>query len=299
VSSEGVSVTASTPGASSDAGARRRWTLLGALAVPLWALWPALTYALAAIPVFQVLATFYFFGWLALALVDRFAPAVRPPASTLDRIAIVFCALGLCGSNICFLYATHSITAAQANLLSYLWPVMVVLGGGALRLFRLRPRDYVGLAVAFAGTISVIGGLDFGGSPRGAILGVLSGASWAAFCLFRQWQGPGARPVLMPACGLSALLCLGLHLGLETTVRPGPAALAALAVNGVFPLALGNVLWDLGFRRGNGQLLAVLAYGTPILGAALLIVLGLASPSVGLLVGAALIVIAGLLCRQP
>jgi len=64
---------------------------------------------------------------------------------------------------------------------------------------------------------------------------------------------------------------------------------------GIVPLAAGNRAWDQGFRRGDGQLLAVLAYATPLCSALLLALLGVEMFSCGLLTGAILVVLAGLL----
>jgi len=65
----------------------------------------------------------------------------------------------------------------------------------------------------------------------------------------------------------------------------------------MIPLALGNYVWDEGFRRGDGQLLAVMAYATPLCSALLLASLGAALLTWNLLTGAIVIVLAGLLSR--
>jgi drug/metabolite transporter (DMT)-like permease len=86
-----------------------------------------------------------------------------------------------------------------------------------------------------------------------------------------------------------------LHFVVEPTVVPDLGALAASAAVGIVPLALGNLVWDEGFRRGDSQLLAVMAYATPLCSALLLIALGLEAFTRGLLIGAVLIVFAGVL----
>jgi drug/metabolite transporter (DMT)-like permease len=103
--------------------------------------------------------------------------------------------------------------------------------------------------------------------------------------------------VLATGCAISTALCGGLHFALESTVMPSLGAMGAAAAVGVVPLALGNYVWDEGFRRGNSQLLAVLAYATPLCSALLLSALGLASLTWGLLLGGAIIVTAGVLSR--
>ena len=110
------------------------------------------------------------------------------------------------------------------------------------------------------------------------------------------WKQPASN-LLARGCALSTALCVFLHFLLEPTVIPGLGALAATVVAGMIPLALGNFVWDEGFRRGDGQLLAVMAYGTPLCSALLLAALGAALLTWNLLTGAAVIVLAGLLSR--
>jgi drug/metabolite transporter (DMT)-like permease len=63
------------------------------------------------------------------------------------------------------------------------------------------------------------------------------------------------------------------------------------------PLALGNWAWDEGFRRGDSQLLAVMAYATPLCSALLLAALGIEALTWNLMIGAVVIAVAGFLSR--
>ncbi len=179
--------------------------------------------------------------------------------------------------------AIHHIPAAEANLISYLWPVMIVGIGVLLGLFRLRPRQLLGVGLGFAGAVILMGGGAMTLSLQGIGLALLSGVSWALYCVFRlKWKadaGPG-------------------HLTMESTVRPSVGGIASAAAVGILPLALGNLLWDEGFRRGDSQLLAVMAYATPLCSALLLALFGLESLSWTLGLGALVIVAAGLLSRS-
>jgi drug/metabolite transporter (DMT)-like permease len=226
-------------------------------------------------PAFECLTIAFGVGWIVLTLLDRPVRTAAPPAAGyaserwLSWLPTIACALGLSGSNAFHILATHYIPAAEANLISYLWPVEIVAAGALLGLFRLRSRQVIGLALGFAGAVILMAG------------GKL----------------PPARNVLGSGCALSTALCAGLHFALEPTVMPGLGALGAAAAVGVVPLALGNFVWDEGFRRGDSQLLAVLAYATPLCSALLLAALGMASLTWAVLVGAAIIVTAGILSR--
>ena len=278
----------------------RAWTGVGALAIPLWATWPALAAHASEMPAFQVLAISFLVGWLVLLAVERPAAetAVRDGQGKPWLLLVLACALGLCGGNAFFILAARHMPPAQAHLISYLWPVMIVALGGCLRLFRLRFRHMVGLVLGFGGAAVVMSDGSLSLSVAGIGLALLSAASWALYCVFRLWQGAAVRNVLARGCAVSALLCVGLHGLLEPMVLPSLGALSAAVAVGVAPLALANLAWDQGFRRGDGQLLAVMAYATPVLSALFLVGLGLASFTPGLVIGAAMIVGAGLLSRS-
>jgi drug/metabolite transporter (DMT)-like permease len=275
----------------------RTWTCIGALAIPLWATWPALALRTFEIPTLEMLTIQFAVGWLVLTCLERkdsVAIAAPPIRSWVPAIAF---ALNLCGSGLCFILATHRIPAAQANLIVYLWPVMIVVFGAPMGLFKLRLPQVIGLACGFLGAVILIWDGRLGMSPVGIGLALLGGAVWAAYCLFRLvWKEP-ARNLIGRGCGIAAAISSVLHFAFEPTVVPGAGALGSTIVIGILPLAVGNLLWDEGFRRGDSQLLAVMAYATPLCSALLLAALGVAALSWNLLVGGAVIGLAGVLSR--
>jgi drug/metabolite transporter (DMT)-like permease len=283
---------------------RRAWTCIGALAVPLWATWPALALRTFEMPAFECLAVMFLVGCVSLIPLERggsgfgsgsgdSARSVASPWLT----AVVF-ALGASGADSLFILATHHIPAAQANLIAYLWPVMIVGFGSLMGLFRLRLRQGFGLGLGFAGAVILMQDGRLSLSPAGMLLALLSGACWALYCLYRLQRKQQTGHILARGCALSALLCAVIHFSFEPTVIPGWSALAAAAAAVAVPLALGNYVWDQGFRHGDSQLLAVMAYATPLCSALLLAALGLALFTPSLAIGAVVIVFAGWLARS-
>jgi drug/metabolite transporter (DMT)-like permease len=273
------------------------WTCVGALAIPLWAMWPALAIRTLDIPPFESLAVLFLFAWLVFDLLHRPDLADREPSWRQSWIPALIYGLALAGGDACFILAAHRIPAAQANLISYLWPVMIVVFGAVIGLFRLRLRQMIGLALGFSGAVILIWDGRVSMSISGIGLALLSGACWAAYCIFRLTWKQSAGNLLARGCAISAVLCALLHVLLEPTVTPSLGAFAATAVAGMIPLALGNYVWDEGFRRGDGHLLAVMAYATPLCSALLLASLGAALLTWNLLAGAIVIVLAGFLSR--
>ncbi len=206
-------------------------------------------------------------------------------------------AVGLSASAALFVFATYYVSAAQANLISYLWPAMIAGFGAALGMFRLRPRQILGIGLGFLGAVIVMRGGALAFSYPGMGLALLSGALWAAYCVYRLRWPVAPRSFLAHGCALSGILCGILHGVIEPTVIPNVTMTAAIAAIGIIPTALGNFLWDQGFRRGDSKLLAVMAYATPLCSALLLSFLGIESLTWNLLMGAVVIALAGMLSR--
>jgi drug/metabolite transporter (DMT)-like permease len=213
-------------------------------------------------------------------------------------LAALMVAVGLLLSDVLFVLSLRHIPPAEANLILYLWPVAVVLLAAILRLTTLRAHHIAGMGLGLLGAAFVIGGNVAGLSWLGTALAAGGGLAWALFVVFRLWQGEGAPDALPLGLLLSAGISLAVHLIIEDWVAPPLAALAGTLLVGIVPLALGNLAWDHGVRKGDRVLLATLAYATPLASALLLIVAGLAAPTLGLLGGAVLIVAAGIIAAR-
>lgn len=280
---------------------RALWTLVGATAVPLWATWPLLAATTAsALPLFQYLAILFAVGAVTLVALRRVAATgakVRPAAGAGWRgsawAAAWMVALGLLASDVLFIRSLGYIPAAEANLLLYLWPLMVVGMASLLRLVRLRRLHVLAMALGIVGAVLVLGGRPENLSPQGTLLALGGGATWALYVVFRMWQGDRAPDALALGLGLSAALSFGLHLLLEDWLSPSLPGLLGAVLAGIGPLALGNLAWDVGARRGDRVTLATLAYATPLVAALLLAAAGLATLGLGLVAGGALIVLGG------
>lgn len=282
-------------------GGRTGWTLVGMSAIPLWATWPLLaTWSAtvpepaARLPTFQLLAIAFGTGAVVLWALDR-APQKPAPRTWMHWVAVAMAVVGYLAANATYVFAMRFIPPAQANLIAYLWPVMIVVLGGAMGVMRVGWRQWLGVAVGLGGAALVIGGSGFTLSWTGIALALASGLTWAAFCLFRLFEGERAGNILGAGFAASGALSLVIHLAVETTVVPSAASLALVLLIGLLPLSLGALAWDRGIRRGDRRLLAVMAYATPLASALLLFAFGYASMSLGLALGGCMIVAAGII----
>ena len=174
---------------------RRGATLTGLGAIALWSLLALFTAATGKVPPFQLAAmTFAVAGAFGIAVAaarGRLAQA-RP-----TRAGVALGLYGLFGDTALYFAALKFAPPAEANLVHYLWPLLIVLFAALLPGRRLAPRHLAGAAIGLAGTALLVGG-RFGGAGANAPLGfacaLLGAFVWASYSVAsRRRRGGAAR----------------------------------------------------------------------------------------------------------
>ncbi len=282
-------------------------TLIGFSAIFMWALLGVLTAWAAPVPPFQLAALSMGIG----ALTGVASWVLRPPPQRQQIWAglhqpskvWVFGTLGLFGYHALYFTAMRLAPPVEANLINYLWPLLIVLFSALLPQEKLQRHHLLGAALGFCGTaLIVVGGTHLQGSAFSldVLLGYAAALGcafvWAAYSVIsRQFKAVPSDSVVV-FCALSAGLSLICHLAFEQTQWPPDMGgkLAVLAI-GVLPTGAAFYVWDIGMKHGNIQTLGVLSYATPLLSTGLLVICGFASPSLWLLGALILIVVGALL----
>ncbi len=279
----------------SDAN-RRRAMAAGFAAIALWGALAVLSVSAGPIPPFQMVAMTFAVG-AAIGIVRARSRGVAwrelvgwPAPVWLLGVG------GLFGYHALYFAALQLAPPAEANLVNYLWPLLIVLLSAPLAGERLGWPHLVGALLGFAGVglLAAGRGLNFTGAyALGYALALGCAVTWSLYSVLSRRFGETPTDAIAAFCTASALLSLVCHLVLEQTVWPASttAWLAVLAL-GLGPAGAAFYLWDHAVKRGDIRALGALSYATPILSTALLIAFGLAEPTGSLLV-AALLVTAG------
>jgi drug/metabolite transporter (DMT)-like permease len=208
-----------------------------------------------------------------------------------------------------YFFALSSAPPAEASLIAYLWPLLIVLLAACLPGERLRWRHFIGAILGLGGTalllakklLAVQSGVALDGSG-------LDGSTWgylAAFGCAFTWSGYSVlnrrfdktpSEMIIGVCGaifIAGGLChLALaHLGIEPTILPNTWQWLAIIGLGVGPTGLAFLAWDHATKHGKLSLLGSLSYLSPLLSTLLLILCGRAEASWQILLAAALIII--------
>jgi drug/metabolite transporter (DMT)-like permease len=100
-------------------------------------------------------------------------------------------------------------------------------------------------------------------------------------------------------CLVTAMLALGCNALLEGwTAPPDANAWLALLMLGVGPVGAAFLLWDMGMKHGHIATLGVLAYASPIISTLLLVLLGLAQPTLSLAAACLMMVAAAVIAMH-
>lgn len=273
---------------------RGRATAVGFVAVLLWSLLALFTVGTVPVPPFQLAAiTFLIGGAVGLIWIgwSRDFGKLRQ----IGWRVYLFGTLGLFGYHALYFSALRLAPAAEAGLIAYLWPLLIVLFSGLLPGERLRPLHIIGAVVSFVGAaIIVLGGSGGFGAEAlpGFGLAFLCALTWSGYSVLSRRLGNTPTASVVVFCLLTAGLSAGAHLLWETTAWP-PDALgwAAVLGLGLGPVGLAFYVWDIGVKQGDIQLLGVASYGAPLMSTLILIVAGVAEPRPSLILAGVLITV--------
>ncbi|CAM5329484.1 hypothetical protein MAUB1S_05715 [Mycolicibacterium aubagnense] len=274
-------------------GPQARAASLALGAVMLWATWPTLATVANPAPPFLIFGLAAALGFVVSFGVSTVKGTVADFFATSPRtLAIV--TIGLLANNVLYLLAIRRIGPAEANVISYLWPVLLVAIMARFRRQRLGRVQGLGIAVAFIGAAVAIGpAFEKNFDVIGILLAFLSGLIFAIYAAIRSC-GRETHDVVGPSMGLLAVLSLGFHCAIEPSASLSLSRWLAIAGIGIAPLTLSNALWDRAVRTGYTAMISGIAYLTPLASLVLLAVFGVGTVSVALAVGALSVVIGAL-----
>lgn len=280
-----------------------RATLIGATAILMWSTLAAFTTLVATVPPFQLVACSFALA-TAIGGAWTLARGGNPLAHLRQPVSAWMIGVGgLFGYHFLYFVALKLAPPVEANLINYLWPLLIVLFSALLPGERLHARHIAGAAAGLAGTVLLVsrgGGVSGAAEHLPGYLAALGCAlTWSSYSVLRRRSGDVPTDAVSGFCLATAVLSLLCHLTMEETVWPADAAgWIGLIGLGAGPVGAAFFVWDIGVQRGDIRALGTLAYATPLLSTALLIVLGLATGGWAVWAACALIIAGSLVASQ-
>jgi drug/metabolite transporter (DMT)-like permease len=239
-------------------------------AIGLWATLAPISAVLGDLPPFFVTGTGLLIGSLIALFVakGRIANLKVPPKTLLIGV------YGLFGFHAALFAALQLAPPVQANLINYLWPLLlVVLAPIFLSGTRLRPRHVIAALAGFAGAALAItsGGEVSGGGVLGYLFALLAAIIWATYSLLTKRVPHFESSAVGVFALVSGLLALMAHAVFEAPVSPSGMQWLLLLALGLGPLGGSFYLWDYALKHGDPQRIGLLSFLTPLLSTTLLL----------------------------
>lgn len=251
------------------ASVRATWLALGAIA--LWATLAPVGVRLSHLPPFLTAGCALLVGSLVALPWSRFQWRLAVvPVSTL-ALGIY----GLFGYHFLLFVAFRTAPAVQANLVNYLWPLLIVVLAPLFnKNIHLKARQVFAAVAGFAGAALVMTGgkaisADF---EMGYLAALASAFIWATYSLMTQ-RVKAFHTAAIGLFGLvSGVLSLICHAALETPVALNMQDLGLLLWMGLGPLGVAFYLWDAALKNGSAQQIGLLSFITPLGSTVLLLI---------------------------
>ena len=210
---------------------------------------------------------------------------------------------GLFGYHALYFLALRFAPPAEAGLLNYLWPLLIVLFSSLLPGERLAAHHVIGAVLGLVGTVLLFAGNRSGGFAPGQLPGLVAAFVaafvWASYSVMSRRLKSVPTDAVAGFCAVTALLAAAVHLLVEQTVWPEtPMQWLAVIALGVGPVGAAFYAWDIGMKRGDIRVLGAASYATPLLSTAFLILAGFAKASANIAIAAILIASGGLIAAK-
>ena len=239
-------------------------------AIVLWATLAPMGSILGNLPPFFVTGTGLLIGSVLALFVSRgqISKMKVPPRTLLVGV------FGLFGFHAALFTALQMAPPVQANLVNYLWPLLIVVltplffPGTSLRL-----RHVIAALVGFLGAALAItsGGVITDGGVIGYLFALLAAIIWACYSLLTKKLPHFDSSAVGLFALVSGILAVIAHLLWEAPVSPTTTQWLILIAIGLGPLGGAFYLWDLALKSGDPQRIGLLSFLTPLISTTLLL----------------------------
>ncbi|MEO8532013.1 MAG: EamA family transporter [Deltaproteobacteria bacterium] len=275
--------------------------LAGAFAVLLWALLAILTDLTQPVPPFQLTAMTFAIGALTclvwLVLSGQVTALKTPPIG-----AALWGACGLFLYHALYFAALRSAPVAEASLIAYLWPLLIVVLAVPILGERLRAQHIIGVLLGLLGVAILLlwGRTGPVHLTIGHLFAVGCAFIWSSYSVLSRRAAKVPSAIVTYFCLLTAFAAAICHFAVETTAWPATKIgwLSIIGL-GLGPVGAAFFLWDIATKRGNIQMVAAFSYAAPVLSTLILLIFQRIPFQTSIVMSAVLVCLGALIAAVP
>jgi drug/metabolite transporter (DMT)-like permease len=235
--------------------------LLGFLTILLWASLATLGNLLIHLPPFYVLGVSFLIGSL---------PAFTRFRKMFPKLNVLLLgAFGYFGYHFCLFLSFRYAPALEANLLNYLWPmILVILSPIFFPEEKLKFYHFVGIFLSVLGSVILVAGKGMSfqwENFQGYALALGAAIIWPTYSVLKKKWGQSSVWSIGSFCLVSGALSLITHYFLEPRVVLQTRDAWLLLFLGLGPFGMAFYTWDLALANGDVRVIGALSYLTPVL----------------------------------
>ncbi|NMP30381.1 EamA family transporter [Thalassotalea sp. M1531] len=273
-------------------------TLFGIIALLFWSSLALLAAKTGSLPPFLILALCFSVSFI-ISVVWRYKHYGRWfSRPKLRRSQWLLGIYGLFGYHFCYFFALRFAPVLEANLINYLWPLLLTLflAHKGERVFAL-----LGGVIAFSGIAVLLSTEQASFSSQhivGYILALGAAFIWSSYSALLTKQKSDLGDI-----GWISLAVAALSMSCHFLFEPRVTSISLIEWGYILLIGLGPLggsfyLWEHGLAKGNNRLLASLSFFTPVFSSMLLALFGLAHWSVEMFVALVMILLGGLVTHS-
>jgi len=281
----------------------QKGNIAGILAILLWSTLALFTVFTSKIPPFQLI-----FMAFSVAFMIGLTLWIKEGSGIMVHLQLPWRAwmigiYGLFGYHFFYFLALKSAPPLEANLINYLWPLLIVLFSAFLPSEKLRWFHILGALLGFIGALVLLGfGKEIAFSSQyafGYFYALVCAFIWSSYSVLSRYFGEIPTLSVGGFCGASALLSLGAHMVFEQTYIPNAMELLAALGLGLGPVGVAFFVWDYGMKQGDIKFIGSLSYITPLLSTFMLVLFGRSAPNSAIWIACTLIVLGSIISSLP
>lgn len=235
--------------------------LLGLLAILCWGSLATLGNLLIHLPPFYVLGVTFILGSM---------PSwIKPRELFVDWKISAWGVFGYFAYHFFLFYSFRFAPAVEANLINYLWPmIMVLLTPVFFKAMKLKLYHFVGAALAAIGCAVLVSGkgadlkLEY---IQGYMLAFLAALTWPLYSIVKKKMRPTSLYSVGGFCLGAGIFSLITHALIEPHVVLQMHDAWILLLMGVGPFGIAFYAWDMAMSKGDTRVIGALSYLTPVL----------------------------------
>ena len=268
-----------------------RSDLAAIAAVVLWGSLASLAVALDSIPPLLMTGIGLVIGSIISLPVSKFQVKALLPTKKVMLVGVY----GLLGYHAALFAGLQNAPSVQANLVNYLWPVLVVvLAPLSIKTSKLTASHIVAAVIGFSGaSLAILSGAELvSGFAFGYVYAGIAALVFSSYSLMTKRLEKSPTAAVGGYCFVAGVLAILMHFIFEQpTLIDGNQWVWLLAL-GLGPLGASFYLWDYALKNGPAERVGTIAFFTPVISTALLLLTTGQQLSITLAAAAVLILVA-------